>query len=163
MSARAKTFDFNGKTKTWDFGTYALLLYYAKQLDGRKGKQFFDATQSEYHYRIRNNISLVGITENDDVVHFNVTDLNELIIFFDSILIPALANETMDLIEKFGGRKKFCDLFESETGYLESIGLDDDNEYFESDPENLILYMQSFILLLQEAIASDRPYEVWVD
>jgi hypothetical protein len=161
MGTRIKVFELNDNWIHWHFGTYALIMFYAKQLDIAKGKKLMEATQSEYYYHVENNLPTDHLSDADKTVHFNVADLNEVIEFIELSLIPALNQETVDLIEKYGGQKNFCNQYDLEASYLNAIILYE--EHFESDPESIAYDLERFRDLIKYALALNQPYEAYID
>jgi len=45
-------FDLDDQEESIGFGTYALIMYYAKTINETEAKKFFDATLTEYEYRV---------------------------------------------------------------------------------------------------------------
>ncbi|KQR67668.1 hypothetical protein [Pedobacter sp. Leaf176] len=124
--ARAIIFDLNDKDLTIDFGTYALIIYYAKQVNESKAMKLFDATSTEYRFRIRYNLPKVGFTEDNYDAHFIRSEIMESITFIDNELIPNLNSETEDLLKKYGGNSGFLAQYYNSPGFLIALGLEED-------------------------------------
>ncbi|CAH0288633.1 hypothetical protein SRABI27_03999 [Pedobacter sp. Bi27] len=148
--------------KDVDFGTYALMMYYAKQLNSTKAEIFFNATISEWNYRVEHDLPEGDLDAIDDLeVHFIPKEIRETIIFIDNELIPALNNETLNLIEKYGGRDNFYKLFYTNPGYLIALGLNDDEFYFDI-PSSIVAFLGRLKVVLELALNANTPYEVFI-
>lgn len=160
-NTRAKIFELNDQELTFDFGTYALLMYYAKQIDPIKGKKLINATISEWSYRIENGIQLDNITNDNNMVHFIISEINTVISFIDSELIPNLSNEPQNLITKYGGESNFVNLYDNNLDYLKVLCFTKD-EFFDGDTHQLIFLLNELKLFFQYAINQNQPFKVFV-
>jgi len=156
---RVINFDLDDKYVYFDFGTYALMMYYAKQVDSANGKLLFDATSSEYWYRIDYELDTNGISNDDDTAHFEILELQQVVTFIDSSITKALSNEPQDLLVKYGGVKKFYDLFYSEVGFLGNISIDMD-EFYDDNPINICYKFSRLNDLIKYAISINQAYTV---
>lgn len=159
---RATYFLFEDMCLFIDFGSYALAMYYAKQLNREKGKKLFDATISEYWYRCYYDLPRDNYTSENDEAHFVITDLEEVIAFMDNELLPALNDESEDIINQYGGLDNFIELFYSNTNgtYLEEIGLYH-HEYYESDGPALAFELEKIKDLFSHCLSLKEPYRVY--
>lgn len=145
-----------------DFGTYAIMMYYAKQLNITKTEFLFNATLTEYGFRVEHDLSTEDLDGVDDLeAHFIPQEIRDSIIFIDNELIPALNNETLNLIEKYGGRDNFYKLFYTNPGYLIALGLNDDEIYFDI-PSSIVAFLNRLKEVFELALNSNTPYEVFI-
>jgi hypothetical protein len=160
-STRGVHFDFQDGDIyfDFDFGTYTLMLYYAKQLNYEKAKLLYDATLSERYYRASYNIPLDGLAD-EDSSHFNTNEISQVIDFIENELIPELKNEEQDLIDKYGGRDGFHDKFNKDKGFLGMIIYDD--EYYQSEPLNIAAVLNAIKSILSHAISIGQAYNVGI-
>jgi len=142
---------------TIDFGTYSLMVYYAKQLNYEKAKLLYDATLSEYYYRATYNKPLDDLTD-EYSSHFNSDEIQQVIDFIENDLIPELNNEKQDLIEKYGGREGFYDRFEKDEGFIRGFIYED--EWYYSDPLQISSLLDAFKSLLSHVIFINQAYRV---
>lgn len=159
--ARAIIFDLNDKDLTIDFGTYALIMYYAKQVNQSKAMKLFNATLTEYRFRIRYNLPTNGINDEDYDAHFDVSEIMESFIFIDNELIPNLDSEREDLLKKYGGNSGFLAKYYNSPGFLSALGLED-NEFYNDSPQDLIHYLVLIKDFMQYAIGENKAYQVYV-
>lgn len=159
---RIITFKLNNSTEFFDFGTYALINYYAKQLSLLSSKKLLEAGLTEYEYRWEYELPLDGFTPDDEIAHFVPSDVEDVVVFLENELIPALNNEVKNLIEIYGGKKSFVKLFYTNPEHLAFLGISED-DFFEGDGEQLSFQLSSFKVFLQSALASDTAYSVVVD
>ncbi len=143
-----------------DFGSYALTMYYAKQLNPVLGKFFFDATISEYHYRVNYELPRGNYSDEDNHAHFVLNDLQEVILFLENQLLPSLNNENINLIVQYGGINNFIELFYTSPEYLNYIGIDED-EYFEGDGPQLAFQLEDLKNLFQNSLLNGQPYDTF--
>jgi hypothetical protein len=161
MRTRAIFFESSQKSRTVDFGTYAFILYYAKQVDNLLGKKLFDCTTSEYFYRANYDFPIGNLTDENEYVHFDLTDFQNVISFINASLIPALNCESTDPISKYGGRDRFFDLFYLNMDYLENISIER-NEFYPNDVQTLIFYLDEIKSFLEGALTENQPFKVHV-
>lgn len=158
---RAKYFEYNDEEIHFDLGTFALCMYYAVQLDVTKAKKLFDATLSEWAYRLDYDLPIGSLTPVDEEAHFVLSEIQEAIIFLENDLIPALNSETLDLLIQYGGITNFINLYESTTDFLRFYGIFE-NEFSESDGESLAHYMGLLKLYLQDSLSANQPFITYV-
>ena len=144
---------------TFDFGTYALIMYFAKDIDPTNAKKMFYATLDEFYYQLAINQSVENLSDNELAVHFNPQELHEVITFIDNAIIPALEKET-DLISKYGGMKSFNNLFYQNQDYLIAINIYD-GEYYSTDVGQIINLVNGMKSFFQRALDSNEPYFVY--
>lgn len=128
---RGKHFILDGEFTTLDFGTYSLLLYYAMKLNYGKAKKMFDSTLTEWQYRVYNDLPRGSFDHNNTEAHIVIDDIQEVVQFIDEELIPALSNETQDLLVKYGGKSKLADTINRSTDFIGELGLADDEFYYD--------------------------------
>ncbi|WP_342644717.1 hypothetical protein [Mucilaginibacter sp. CSA2-8R] len=148
------TLDENQSNDTdvrFQFGAYALTLFYAKQIDESKAEELFNTTLTEYCYRLYHNLSTEGYDSDDESVHFDASEIMRVIAFIDEQVVPALDAETIPLIEKYGGVKLFQTNFDNEEGFLGHLSIFED-EVYNDDPESLIYNLERFKALLQQSV-----------
>lgn len=162
VRTRVKIFELNDQELTFDFGTYALLMYYAKQIDPIKGKKLINATISEWSYRIEYGIPLANITSDNDEAHFVISEINEVISFIDSELINNLNSESKNLISKYGGNSNFVDLYETNSDYLKVLAFSD-IEFFDGNPNQLIFLLNELKFFFQYTISQNKAFRVYVN
>lgn len=159
---RVKILELNDQELTFDFGTYALLMYYAKQIDPIKGKKLLYATICEWSYRIENAIPLGNITSDNDEAHFVASEIIEIISFIDSQLVNNLNSESKNLITKYGGNSNFVNLYETNSDYLKVLAFSD-SEFFDGDPKQLIFLLNELKQFLQYALSQNQAFRVYVN
>ncbi len=159
---RAKYFEIDNIQKVVDFGTYALMMYYTKQLNSTKAKLLFDATLSEWAYRVNYDLPEGGLDGDDDLeAHFVPAEIQEAIAFIDDELIPALNNEQEDLLVKYGGEDHFLELFNASPDYLELLGLND-NELYADMPDYIASFLGRLKEVFEYALSVNKPYIIYV-
>ena len=82
----------------------SVLFYYAKDIDINLTKKMNYLLDKKTSYMIRNNINISGLdSENDMSAYFNTTDMQAVIQFISTQLIPVMQSETFDMDGKYGG------------------------------------------------------------
>ncbi|RDI13178.1 hypothetical protein [Flavobacterium sp. AG291] len=155
-------------------------MYYAKQIDPLKTKELFYATQSKYynwqyeHWNLPNDQWLFleknPYNEEDDTAHFDPHTLKNIMLFLENEVIPSLENEVrfslevenMDLIENYGGVLGFIKLFNTNPGYLEHIGIYE-NDIFEGSGPQMAFTLNRFKNFLEYCLSADQPYKVYIE
>jgi hypothetical protein len=145
--------------REFDFGTYVLMLYYAKQVNYEKAKLLYYATLPEYRYREIYKLPTGLLTDEDFECHFDISEFKQVVAFIENDLIPELNNEEHDLIEKYGGRDGFYNRFNKDSGFIQANIYD---EYYESDPLLIAGMLEILKELLSNAIFTNKPYEVFL-
>lgn len=159
---RAVIFNLEDKELIINWGSYALILYYATQLDQLKAKVLYDITITEYWYRIIYNQPLEGWEKDNFAAHFNATKLSESIDFIQNTLIPALSLENQDLINKYGGEQSFYNLFNnSNIDFFEFIGITSHESY--DDLSEIIFLLNLLSNTFQESIIKGKPFNRYID
>lgn len=162
---RTRSIFFECEDENYDFhidiGTFAICMYYAVQLDAEKAKTVFDATLSEWAYRVDYDLPENNLTSEDIEAHFVPSEILEAIVFLENELIPALNNETTDLLMQYGGISNFLDLYYSSIYYLRFYGVFR-NEFFDGDGGSLAHYMNLLKITLQYSLSINKPYIVYV-
>ncbi|WEK18007.1 MAG: hypothetical protein P0Y49_14515 [Candidatus Pedobacter colombiensis] len=146
---------------TIDFGTYALLMYYSMLTNYPKAQKLFDATLTEWQFRIEYDLPRDSFTSSDIDAHFVPSEIQESIEFIDNEVIPALNNETQDLIVKYGGRDRFSDTINGSADFIGALGIEDDEFYYDA-PESLIGIITSLKEFFQYASLVNRQYKIYV-
>jgi hypothetical protein len=159
--ARGLTLESSETDLVIDFGTFALILYYARQIDRVAAKKMFDAISSEYRYRMNYDLPLDGLTIDDEEAHFNRNDIKDVVAFIEKELIPPLSIEQQPLLEKYNGKENFHKLFYTDMDFLAGIGIEK-NEFYYDSPNSLIHYLNKIKHMLQCALTIDEPYVVYV-
>ncbi len=134
----------------FQFGAYALILFYAKQIDESKAEELFNTTLNEFYYRLYNNLSTEGYDSDDDSAHFDVSEIRRVIAFLDEQVIPAIDAETTLLTEKYGGVKRFERSFGNGGGFLKRLSVSE-HEVYNDYPPALIDNLEGFKALLQQS------------
>ena len=163
MKTRTIYFELNDSEVKLSFGTYALMMYYGAQINPEQNKKLFDATLSEWVYRVVYDLPQEGYTSDNDISHFVVKDIQESICFIDRAIIPALQNEPLDsVLDKFGGKEFFEDkvFYESEE-YLRALGVG--GEEYDDSKGVLQIYFIELRNILQEALDMNIPLETYID
>jgi len=155
---RSKKFYLENEALELGFGTYTMLMYYALTLNSVKGKKLFDATMTEWAYRVNYDLDLTGITSSDIGAHFVISDIQDAISFIDGDLINALESEKEDLLTKYGGKSNFEENVNSNEGIIGFVGVAD--EYYIDDPESLIGIAEMLKDFLQVAVNLNKSYNV---
>jgi hypothetical protein len=158
---RAIYFEYNNEEEHISFGTFSLCMYYATQLNINKAKKLFDATMSEWSFRINYDLPQNGLTSIDDNAHFISSEIQEVIIFLEDDLVPALNNETQDLLVQYGGKSNFINIYYNNAEFLKFNGIDE-NEFFDSDGETLAHYMNRLKIILQYSLIANQPFLTYV-
>ncbi|AYL97714.1 hypothetical protein [Mucilaginibacter celer] len=136
---------------------------YAKKIDATKTRKLLDATTSEYYYRLKRQLPVETLVYDDWEIHFDPTDLNEVIMFIENDLIPTLESDEIDLMEQYGGWDNFITLFKNDRDFLSSaMSICEDENYFDYPPI-IARYLGDFRDLIKYALSVNRLYEVYVD
>ncbi|WP_333596699.1 hypothetical protein [Chryseobacterium flavum] len=81
-----------------------VLFFYAKDINLNLTKKMNYLLDKKTTYMIGNNISTDGFDSDDDLpAYFNVGDIQNVIQFITSQLIPAMQNESVNMDGKYGG------------------------------------------------------------
>ena len=152
-------FDLDDQEESIGFGTYALIMYYAKTINETEAKKFFDATLTEYEYRVNYDMSTDGLTPHNDKAHFNEDEIHDVITFIENKLVPALHNEPQDLMEKYVSREHFYGLFYDNRGFLDILGINNDEFYYGS-PDQLIFIINKLKVFLQYSLSVNKPCQI---
>ncbi|WP_294230080.1 hypothetical protein [uncultured Chryseobacterium sp.] len=163
MRTRKIYFELNDLFVEIDFGTYALMMYYATQIDNQKNKKVFDATLSEWVYRVSYDIPKGIYSSDNDTSHFIPIDIQESISFITNQIIPALQNESFDsILQKYGGQTNFENvIYYQSTEYLKILSLG--GEFYEDSKGVLKLYFMELRDLFQYAHNINTPFQTWID
>ncbi|GAA3734905.1 hypothetical protein GCM10022422_17270 [Flavobacterium ginsengisoli] len=159
---RAIYFEYNGIVEHFDFGTFSLCMYYATLINSLKAKKLFEATISEWKYRVEYDLPEDNFTSDDDIAHFQISEITEAIEFIEDILIPSLNNETKDILLKYGGKSNFVKLYYNNAGFLKFNGITE-NEFFETKGESLAYHMNRLKIILQYSLDFSQPFMVYVN
>lgn len=145
----------------FDFGTFALCMYYAVQLNVDKAKKLFDATISEWKYRVEYELPIGNLISENYEAHFIPSEIEETITFLENDLIPALNNEIPNLLIQYGGISNFLDLYYNSAPFLGFNGVFE-NEVFDGDGKSLAHYMNLLKIILQYSLSVNKPCDVHV-
>lgn len=158
-NTRGFHFSIDEIDKVTDFGTYAIAMYYAKQINILKAKILFEATLSEWKYRVEHELSEDGLDGLEDFeAHFVPSEIEDVISFIENEIVPALSNETQNLLEKYGGRANFLELYYTNPDYLIALGLDD-NEFY-GDNYGIKGFFIELKEVLSYSLIHNKPCEV---
>ncbi|KOS04788.1 hypothetical protein AM493_01060 [Flavobacterium akiainvivens] len=146
----------------FDFGTYGIMMFYAKQINSQKGKKLFDSLLSEYSYRVMYDLPLGNITYHNYLAHFVVSEIQEVINFLNDDVIISLNNENLNLLDQYGGVHSFIDMYYLDAGYLENLGLTSD-EHFNGSISFLIQQFENLISFYEYALLSNETYTSRID
>jgi hypothetical protein len=106
-----------------DVTAIGILLYYAKELDFNKGKNFYYRLLNEYSYKDDKNITPNPDTEDAQLYcYYDATEINDAIGFIENDLIPSLElipDQSMSLVEIYGGIEGFIEEFESNKEFID--------------------------------------------
>lgn len=163
MKTRIIYFELDELCVRISFGTYALMMYYGAQIDTEQNKKLFDATLSEWVYRVVYDLPRENYTSSDDTSHFVVKDIQESIHFIDQNIIPALQNESLDsVLDTFGGKEFFEDkgFYENEE-YLRALSIG--GEEYDDSREVLVIYFKELRDIFQAALDINIPFETYID
>lgn len=158
---RSIYFEYNNTEEHISFGTFSLCMYYAAQLNTVKAKKLMEATISEWSFRVEYDLPEGNLTSDDEEAHFVPLEIQEVITFLEDDLIPALNNETQDLLEQYGGKSSFVNLYYDGAEFLKFNGISE-NEFFDSDGETLSHYMNRLKIILQYSLSTNQPCVVYV-
>ncbi len=147
-----------------NFGTYALMMYYAGKIDPALAEMLYDSSISQVWYLLIHELPGGELIDNDGLAHFAPDEIPAIINFIGTKVIPALRKENneIDLLETYGGQAKFYDMFCDQDGFLNDIGIDTDEDYA-TYPRDLIYYFTGYKKLLERALSLNKPYEVWIN
>jgi hypothetical protein len=137
------------------------LLFGQPLLNTSKAKKLFDATLSEWEYRFNYNLSEGDLTSSNREAHFVVSEIQESIVFLENDLIPALNNESQDLLKKYKNIPNFINLYDSTTEFLRFYGVFE-NDFSESDGESLAHYMNLLRIALKYSLSVNQPLLTYV-
>lgn len=149
------------------FGSIAVLIFYANLIDPLMGEKMMEASISESVYRYEKNLSEGNNTYENDLAHYGVSEMPEMINFIDDRLLIALRKEKNDIdivTDMCGGVSNFIDLY-YEPDYLGYFGIGED-DIFEGDTgyvPNLIDKAIELRNFFQRVIDLNRPYKVFVN
>jgi hypothetical protein len=161
MKTRKIYFNLDDRNWDFDFGTYVLIMFYAKNLDADKAKMLYDSTLSESDYNVNYNLLSENLLDSDGDAHFVVAEIQQTITFINNELIPALNSEPEDLLVKYGGRHSFYELFYNDTAYFEVTCIDLE-EFYDSDPKQIAHLLNLFKNLLQYSLDTNLPLDISV-
>jgi hypothetical protein len=159
---RSIFFEYNEEDEHFDFGAFSLCMYYATKLNSSKAKKLFEATISEWKFRVEHELPLENLESKNREAHFIASEIQDSIIFIENDLIPALNNETQDLLKQYGGKSNFIKLYYSSDDFLKFNGIDE-NEYFDGNAQNLVHYMNRLKIALQYSLTVNQPLIVYVN
>lgn len=144
-----------------DFGTYALMMYYASQVNYAKAEKLFNATLSEWKYRVEHNIDKGDFDSDNDTAHFVPQEITASITFINNEVIQELTNETNeDLIDKYGGQANFETFFCDNNSFLVALGVGD--EVYDESKYALRGNFKALRDILQEAVNRNKPHKTLV-
>lgn len=149
------------------FGSIAVLIFYASLVDPLMGEKMMEASISESVYRYEKNLSEGNIISENDLAHYGVPEMPEMIKFIDDRLLVALRKEKTDIdvvTDMYGGVSNFIDLY-YETDYLGYFGIVEDDivEGHTGYIPNLLDRASELRNFFQRVIDLNRPYKVFVD
>lgn len=163
MKTRIIYFELNDLCLSISFGTYALMMYYGAQIDAEQNKKLFDATLSEWVYRVVYDLPQEGYISSNDTSHFIANEIQESIHFIEHTMIPALENEQLDsVLDKFGGKEFFEDkgFYENEK-YLRALSIG--GEEYDDSRTVLAIYFKELRDIFQAALDINIPFETYID
>lgn len=158
---RSIYFENNNEEEHISFGSFAICMYYATQLNASKAKKFFDATISEWKYRAEYELPVGSLSSDDTEAHFIVSEVQEVVTFLENDVIPALNAETQDVLVQYGGKSNFINLYYNDAAFLKFNGISED-EFFDGDGETLADYMNRLKLILQYSLSVNQACNVYV-
>lgn len=163
MRTRKIYFELNNSSVEIDFGTYSLMMYYAAQIDRQMNKKVFDATLSEWVYRVNYDISKEIYTSDNDIAHFVPDDIQDAIKFIDSKVILTLENESFHFIlQKYGGQNNFENIvYYQSAEYLKILSIG--GEFYDDNKAVLKYYFIELRNLFQNSLNINTPFQTWVD
>jgi hypothetical protein len=156
-------FCIDEKVEYFAFGTYGLIMYYAKQLDLANGKRFFDSTLTEFYYKLNYNLDTGSLTDSDDTARYDGGELQQVINFIGNQLIPSINNEQTNLLLKYGGEHNFLNFFYTNMEYLEAMDLLEGQEDYDDNPAQLAFRLNQFNSFLQYAFSQNRAYTIFIN
>jgi hypothetical protein len=158
---RSIYFENNNEEEHISFGSFAICMYYAVQLNAAKAKKLFDATISEWKYRAEYELSTGSLTPDHTEAHFTVSEVQEVVSFLENDVVPALNAETQDILAQYGGKSNFINLYYNNAEFLKFNGISE-NDFFDSDGETLAHYMNRLKLILQYSLSVNQACDVYV-
>jgi hypothetical protein len=160
MRKRAINFNLDHYSFFFDFGTYALMIYYAEQIDHSEAINLLDLTTSEHFYRAEYDLLNDKLTDDDDEAHFDRKSIQDVVAFIDSQVIPSLKQEEYNLIDKYKGRENFYHLFNNAPDLSNRLGINEDDYYMDhrlSVPYHFIRLRDLF----QYSLSVNQPFKVY--
>jgi len=146
-----------------DVTAIGILLYYAKELDFNKGKNFYHRLSNEYDYKSDKNITpLIDTEDTQTFCYFDATEISNAIDFIENDLIPSLElipDQSMSLVKLYGGIEGFIEEFESNKEYIE-LFFPYDQCYTETI-DGYLYILENTKQIFQISLANQEPYMIF--
>lgn len=158
-----KTNDEITREMAVDATVIGILLYYAKELDFNKGKNFYYRLLNEYSYKDDKNITPNPDTEDAQTFcYYDATEISNAIDFIENDLIPSLQqmpDQKAKLIDIYGGIDGFIDEFESNKEFIELFF--DYSQHYNNNIEYYIFILEEIKEIFQISLTNQEPYMIY--
>lgn len=130
-----------------------VIFNYADSIDSTLSKGLYDLlVMHDHNYRSFKGISTLGSNPEDEHLYFDTILYNQFIDFINNTLIPALQNETLNILQKLGGAKQL----KNNESYYHFL-VDEDHFQFDDDSSftsmKIILWCEAIEEILSEAVS----------
>lgn len=140
-----------------------ILLYYAKELDFNKGKNFYHRLSNEFSYKDEKNITPNPDTEDAQLYcYYDATEISNAIDFIENDLIPSLQqmpDQKAHLIDIYGGIDGFIEEFESNKEFIELFF--DYSQHYNNNIEYNIIILEEIKEIFQISLTNQEPYVMY--
>ncbi len=141
-----------------------ILAHFADGLDSALAEKLYYAGEKEYIYRLHKNLSLEGYDYHENEHSFwNIPDLNQVIEFIDSTLIPALnslSDLNDDLIAHFGGWENLKGQIKTGAEFKKYFGFSSSEDRIENSADTYANIANQISTIIKDAISRNQPYYV---
>jgi hypothetical protein len=148
---------------TIDATAIGILLYYAKELDFNKGKNFYHRLSNEFSYKIDKNLTPTQNTEDTQLYcYYESTEISDAIDFIENDLIPSLEqmpNQKLALINIYGGIGGFIEEFELNKEYIDLYFPYD--QCYDETIDGYIYLLQGIKDIFQISLTNQEPYVIY--
>lgn len=155
--------NFNGLGLGINFDDYGILLYFAFTISNEKAKRLYEATLSEYYFRLENEIPLEGLSEIDFQSHASSSSLLQVVEFIKDDILPNLEglSPTLDFTNTWEVGGSLDRFLISQGSFFLNFHVDDvDIDGF--NPPYLIELFNRLLSIFEESIINDSYYFVRV-
>jgi hypothetical protein len=155
------------KTIEPDFGSVAVLMFYANSINPEMAENMIYSLLSEYDYRMEKELPVEDYTYDNFSGHGSMEEINEIIQFINNRLLPSLKNESKDLdlvFDIFGDAERFMDIY-YDVLHLGIIGIAE-NDLLEGYAGYIPNLFDKAVLLrdfYKRVIDMDKGYKVYTE